>query len=85
MRAGTVPSVCPDLNPAEGAGGWVKYRDLANFCPRDLRHLESAAAKSLTRLAENHLLLQNLTRNAGLIVTAEPERALAARRGVNKW
>ena len=72
------PPYCPDLNPTEGIWGWMKYSELANFCPRDLRHLEAAVAKTLVRTAEHQTLLQNFTRGAGLTATVEPERALAA-------
>lgn len=72
------PPYCPDLNPVEGIWGWMKYSELANFCPRDLRHLESSVANTLVKTAENQTLLQNFTRGAGLKTTVESERALAA-------
>jgi transposase len=72
------PPYCPDLNPVEGLWGWMKYSQLANYCPRDLRHLESDVARTLARTAENQTLLQSFTRGAGLTATAEPDRALAA-------
>jgi transposase len=34
-----LPSYCPDLNPVEWLWSWIKYAQLANFRPRDLRHL----------------------------------------------
>jgi transposase len=71
------PPYCPDLNPVEGLWSWVKYGRLANFCPRDLRHLSSAVASSLAEAMEKHSMLQNFTRHAGLN-TPQPARALAA-------
>jgi putative transposase len=71
------PSYCPDLNPVEGIWGHIKYSQLANFCPRHLRHLEATVARTLAQTAEKTTLLENFTRGAGLTM-AEPERALAA-------
>jgi transposase len=73
-----LPAYCPDLNPIEWFWSWIKYCELANFCPRDLRHLTSAVANALVRGAENTTLQENFVRAAGLAPTAEPERALAA-------
>lgn len=72
-----LPSYSPDLNPIEWLWSWIKYCELANFCPRDLRHLASELAKSLVRGAENTSLQANFVRAAGLATTAEPERTLA--------
>ena len=72
------PPYCPDLNPVEGIWGWMKYSQLANFCPRDLQHLTASVAGTLVRTAESTRILQNFTRGAGLTPTAEPDRALAA-------
>jgi transposase len=71
------PPYCPDLNAMEGIWGWAKYSEMANFCPRDLRHLESTVASTLAKAAENQTMLQNFTIGTGLLM-AEPERALAA-------
>jgi transposase len=72
------PAYCPDLNPIEWFWSWVKYSELANFCPRDLRHLTSEVANALVRGAENKTLQENFVRAAGLSPTAESERTLAA-------
>lgn len=72
-----LPSYCPDLNPIEWLWSWIKYCQLANFCPRDLRHLTSQLANALVRGAENTTLQENFVRAAGLTTTAEPDRALA--------
>jgi transposase len=73
-----LPAYCPDLNPIEWFWSWVKYCELANFCPRDLRHLTSAVANALVRGAANTTLQANFVRAAGLAPTAELERTLAA-------
>lgn len=72
------PAYCPDLNPTEWLWSWIKYCELANFCPRDLRHLVSALANALVRGAENMTLQKNFVRAAGLASTAELGRTLAA-------
>lgn len=73
-----LPAYCPDLNPIEWFWSWIKYSELANFCPRDLRHLTSEVANALLHGAENTTLQENFVRAAGLAPTAEPERTLAA-------
>lgn len=73
-----LPSYSPDLNPVEWLWSWIKYCELANFCPRDLRHLASALANALVRGAENTTLQANFVRAAGLSATAEPERTLTS-------
>jgi transposase len=72
-----LPSYCPDLNPVEWLWSWVKYCELANFCPRDLRHLVSQVAAVLARGAENSTLQAGFVK-AAVTPTAEPERDLAA-------
>jgi transposase len=73
-----LPAYCPDLNPIEWFWSWIKYCELANFCPRDLRHLTSELAKTLLQGAENTSLQENFVRAAGLATTAEPDRSIAA-------
>lgn len=72
-----LPSYCPDLNPVEWLWSWMKYCELANFCPRDLRHLVSKVAAVLARGAENSTLQAGFVK-AAVTPTAEPERNLAA-------
>ncbi len=76
LKLERLPPYCPDLNPVEGVWGWMKYSEMANFCPRDLRHLTSQVSTTLARTAEKRTLLQNFTRHAGLM--AEPVRGIAA-------
>lgn len=73
-----LPAYCPDLNPIEWFWSWIKYSELANFCPRDLRHLTSTLANTLVKGAEKTTLQENFVRAAGLATTAELARALAA-------
>jgi transposase len=73
-----LPAYCPDLNAIEWFWSWIKYCELANFCPRDLRHLTSELAKALLAGAENTTLQENFVRAAGLTPTVETERTLAA-------
>ena len=73
-----LPAYSPDLNPIEWFWSWIKYCELANFCPRDLRHLTSELVTTLVKGAENKTLQENFVRAAGLATTAESERSLAA-------
>lgn len=73
-----LPAYCPDLNPIEWFWSWIKYSELANFCPRDLPHLTSKLANTLVKGAEKTTLQENFVKAAGLATTAEPERTLAA-------
>lgn len=67
-----LPAYCPDLNPIEWFWSWIKYCELANFCPRDLRHLSSAVANILVRGAANTTLHANFVRAAGLLQPQRP-------------
>jgi len=71
------PAYCPDLNPIEWLWSWIKYCELSNFCPRDLRHLVSTVGRVLVRAAEKQNLHQQYIRAAGLELPAESERNLA--------
>ena len=77
LKLERLPPYCPDLNPVEGIWGWMKYSEMANFCPRDLKHLTSKVSTTLVRTAEKQTLLQNFTRHAGLTAPAETVRGLA--------
>ena len=72
------PPYCPDLDPVEWLWAWAKYGRMANLAPRDLRHLTSEVARTIVAAQENQSLLDGFARAAGLVTTAEPERALAA-------
>jgi transposase len=72
-----LPPYCPDLNPIEWVWSWIKYAELANYCPHTLRQLVSALARTIAATAENLTLLNNLLRAAGM-PTGKPERKLAA-------
>lgn len=61
-----LPPYCPDLNPVEWLWSWMKYGELVNFCPRDVRHLSSRVATAIVKAAERQPLLQGFIRAAGL-------------------
>jgi transposase len=42
-----LPAYAPELNPTEQVWNHSKYADLANFIPRDLRHLVRSLVRSL--------------------------------------
>jgi transposase len=78
LGLGRLPSYCPDLDPVEWFWSWIKYRELANFRPRNPRHPASEVANAMVRRARNTTPKENFVRAAGLAPTAEPERTLAA-------
>jgi transposase len=61
-----LPPYCPDLNPIEWVWSWIKYAQLANFCPHTLRELVSKVANTIVKAAENLSLLDRFIRAAGL-------------------
>ena len=70
-----LPPYCPDLNPIEWVWSWIKYAQLANFCPQTLRQLASKVAATIVKAAENLGLMNRFVRAAGL-TAAEDGRAL---------
>jgi transposase len=61
-----LPAYCPDLNPIEWVWGWIKYAQLANYCPQTLRQLVSKVAATIAKAAEKLGMLDGFIRAAGL-------------------
>lgn len=72
------PAYCPDLDAVEWLWAWAKYVRLANFCPRDVKHLHSRVLNAIVEAQHNLALLQGFVRAAGLEVMEEPDRTIAA-------
>jgi transposase len=66
VRIEWLPSHAPDLNPAEQVWTQTKYRDLANFCPDNLRELAQAVRRSLEHTKSHPSLLRSFFEHAGL-------------------
>lgn len=54
-----LPAYAPMLNPVERAWRWLKYGRLANFAPRDARHLDRTIHEVLDGVAENQEYLRS--------------------------
>jgi transposase len=61
-----LPPYCPDLNPIEWVWSWIKYAQLANFCPQTLKHLVSVLAATIVKAGHNLSMLDRLICAAGL-------------------
>ena len=61
-----LPPYAPDLNPVEQIWSHTKYADLANFIPRDLKHLALETWISLTQKHHNSDLVRSFFNHAKL-------------------
>lgn len=61
-----LPPYAPGLNPVEAVWSHVKYAELANLIPDDLRHLTVEVAVSLTQMRSQQELLRGFFRRADL-------------------
>jgi len=66
IRIEWLPSHAPELNPDEQIWTQTKYRDLANFCPDNLRELTQAVRHSLEHTKRHPSLLRSFFEHAGL-------------------
>lgn len=66
IELASLPGYAPELNPAEGVGGWTK-RDLANASFPDLATLQSALRRSFQRLRVQPQLIQGFFAHAGYL------------------
>lgn len=66
IRTEKFPSYAPELNPDEQVWQYGKYERMANFAPRDTRHLRSRIRFEFTRLAKRPDLLRSFIRHSGL-------------------
>jgi transposase len=61
-----LPAYAPELNPVEARWSHVKYADLANFVPDDVRQLKRTVQSSLIKHCEAHQLKQSFFKTAKL-------------------
>ena len=61
-----LPPYAPDLNPTEQVWNHAKYSDLANFVPKDVKHLDCEVQHSFRDQQESPSLLRSFFRHAGL-------------------
>jgi hypothetical protein len=55
-----LPSYAPDLNPVEMRWAYLKHGRLANFVPRDVRHLDRVIGDHLAELRGDPALIRSL-------------------------
>jgi transposase len=60
------PPYAPELNPADGIWGYVKYGRLANYAPPDLDVLRATVTAELDRLRRREGLLRSFIRHTKL-------------------
>mgnify|MGYP001199220548 CR=1 FL=1 len=61
-----LPPYAPELNPDEQVWNRAKYTDMANFLPKDVRHLGRAMAASFRRTRDQQTLLRSFFKHAQL-------------------
>lgn len=61
-----LPAYAPELNPVEQVWNHSKNVDLANFIPRDAKHLGEQLNGALTRQTKRRDLLLSYFKHAGL-------------------
>jgi hypothetical protein len=55
-----LPAYAPDLNPVEWIWSYLKYGLMANFVPRDVRHVDKVVQGHLPNLGRDPRLLRSL-------------------------
>lgn len=60
------PAYAPELNPQEYVWASSKTKDMANYCPKELRGLEMRAKKSIRRIQRSANVLRGALRKSGL-------------------
>ena len=60
-----LPPYCPELDPDDGVWLWVK-RDLANFCPRNVRELRKKVRGSMMKVQRRENLIEACLRQSEL-------------------
>ena len=61
-----LPAYAPDLNPVEFIRSYLKRGLMANFVPRDVRHLDGVVDKHLCELAVRPALIRSLWKGSKL-------------------
>ena len=61
-----LPAYAPELNPVEHIWGYLKERELPNFCPRTLSQLSTTARHALRRMRRRPTLVAAFWKQAEL-------------------
>jgi len=61
-----LPPYAPELDPVEELWNWLKYDELANFAPRDVRHLDRVINDKLYALHRDQPRLRTFLANSPL-------------------
>lgn len=61
-----LPAYAPELNPAEYIFGYLKERELGNFCPNDLKHLSLFGRRALKRMKRKTKIINACWQQASL-------------------
>ena len=61
-----LPGYAPELNPVEHIWGYLKERELPNFCPHHLGELSAAARSALRRMRRRSTLVTAFWKQAEL-------------------
>lgn len=61
-----LPPYAPELNPSEYIWGYLKKNPLANFCPRDFKHLSHRARNELSKMRRRPKLISAFWKQAEL-------------------
>jgi len=61
-----LPAYAPELNPVEHIWGYLKERELPNFCPRTLSQLSTTARRALRRMRRRPTLVAAFWKQAEL-------------------
>lgn len=68
-----LPADCPDLNPVESVWSWLKYGQLANYCPAGGGELDDEVIERMVDLKFDPGLLKLLWERSGLPLPHKPD------------
>jgi transposase len=61
-----LPPYAPELNPVEGIWGYLKTKEIANFCPMNLAEVSHYARRRLQSMQRRPPLIRSFWRQTGL-------------------
>lgn len=67
MRVYFLPPYAPELNPDEGFWDYIKWHQLKNFCPTNIRELKSEIRRCVKRIRSRPRLIQSFLKETPLI------------------